>query len=239
MKTDKNNDIKGIMIIDKPLNITSMDVIRYLRKITNIRKIGHAGTLDPLATGVLIVALGKATKRINELMGLKKKYKTTIDLSAFSTTDDMEGEKTKVKIKKIPTREEIDKIIKKNFTGQIEQTPPIYSAIKIKGKRAHQLAREGKEIKMKSRIITIDRIRIRDYQWPYLKLKIKCSKGTYIRSLGKDIGTALGVGGYLTKLRRTSIGEFKIKRSIQLNQLNSKNWKNYLLNTDIKNIYNK
>lgn len=233
MKTDKNNNIKGIMIIDKPLNITSMDVIRYLRKVTNIRKIGHAGTLDPLATGVLIVAIGKATKRINELMGLTKKYKTTVDLSAFSTTDDAEGKKTKVKVKKIPTKEEIEKIIKKKFIGEIEQTPPIYSAIKVKGKRAYELAREGKEVKMKSRTVTIDRIRIRDYQWPYLKLKIKCSKGTYIRSLGKDIGTALGVGGYLTKLKRTSIGQFKIKQSIKLNKLKSDNWKKYLLNTDV------
>ena len=223
-------DNNGIIIINKPLGITSMDVIRQLRKLTNIKKIGHAGTLDPLASGVLIVAIGKATKKINDLMSLSKQYKTTVDMSQFSTTDDEEGDKTKIKINKIPKQEEIYNTIQKKFIGVIEQIPPIYSAIKIKGKKAYQLAREGKEVVMRSRNVRIEKIQVRDYQWPILKLHIQCSKGTYIRSLGKDIGVELGVAGYLTKLKRISIGDFKIQNSVDLNQLNSNNWKQYLIN---------
>lgn len=222
--------IKGIMLINKPLNITSMDVIRYLRKVTGLKKIGHAGTLDPLAEGLLIVALGKATKMINTFMGLPKKYKTTIDLRSLSSTDDMEGNKTHIKIKKIPTLNDVEKIINNKFIGDIEQTPPIYSAIKVNGKRAYDLARKGEVFKLNSRIVHIYKIKILKYEWPYLKLKIKCSKGTYIRSLGKDIGIGLGVGGYLTKLKRLSIGEFKVADSIKLKDINKKNWRNYLQN---------
>ena len=222
------NSYKGIFLINKPLNITSMDVIRYLRKITGIKKIGHAGTLDPLAKGLLIVALGKGTKLINNFMGLPKKYKTTIDLRSFSKTDDMEGEKTNVEIKKIPTIEDIVKIIKIKFTGDIEQTPPIYSAIKVKGKRAYDLARQGKDVKLRPRTVHIYKIKILKYQWPFLTLKIKCSKGTYIRSLGRDIGIALGVGGFLTKLKRLSIGKFKLEKATNLKDINSKNWQDFL-----------
>jgi tRNA pseudouridine55 synthase len=221
---------KGIIIVNKPLEITSMDVIRYLRRITHIKKIGHAGTLDPLASGVLIVAIGKATKKINEFMGMVKKYKTTIDLRAFSTTDDAEGEKTQVKIKKIPTLEEIEYVIKNNFIGEIDQTPPIYSAIKIKGQKAYDLARKGIDVEIKSRKVMIYKIKIKKYEWPFLTLKIKCSKGTYIRSLGKDIGKKLHTGGYLTKLKRTAIGKYNIKNSVPLNTLTSYNWKQYLEN---------
>ncbi len=223
---------KGIIIVNKPLNITSMDVIRYLRKVTKIKKIGHAGTLDPLASGVLIVAIGKATKKINEFMGMKKSYKTKIDLRSFSSTDDAEGEKTLVNIKNKPTLEEIEKVIRRHFTGEIEQIPPIYSAIKIKGQKAYDLARAGKEVKMKPRQVTIYKIKIRKYEWPYLKLKIKCSKGTYIRSLGRDIGKKLGTGGFLAKLERTAIGQFKLKNSIDLNKINSSNWREFLNKID-------
>ena len=218
----------GIININKPLHITSMDVIRKLRKITHVKKIGHAGTLDPLASGVLLVAIGKYTKKINELMGLKKGYKTTINLSAYSTTDDAEGEKTEIKNPKIPSLEKIEKTIKDHFIGKIEQTPPIYSAIKINGKRAYDLARDGKKPEMKSRTIEIYKIKIKKYEYPYLTIKVECSKGTYIRSLGKDIGTKLGLAGYLTKLKRTKIGDFKIKDSVKLDSLTSDNWKNYL-----------
>lgn len=223
------DQIKGIMLINKPLNITSMDVIRYLRKVIPIKKIGHAGTLDPLAKGLLVVAIGKATKLISNYMGLPKSYITKIDLRSFSTTDDMEGEKSLVDIRKIPSILDIEKVIKKKFIGDIVQTPPIYSAIKVNGKRAYDLARSGKDFKLKSRIVHIYKIEILEYEWPFLKLKIKCSKGTYIRSLGKDIGKALNTGGHLIKLKRMSIGEFKIEDSIKLNEINKENWKKYLI----------
>ncbi len=220
--------ISGILNINKPLNITSMDVIRYLRKVTKIKKIGHAGTLDPLASGVLLVAVGKATKQINNLMLMTKEYNTTIDLRSFSSTDDEEGEKTLVDIKDEPTEEEISKLLKEKFTGDIEQIPPIYSAIKIKGKKAYEIARKGETIEMKPRSVKIYEIKIVNYEWPYLKLYVKCGKGTYIRSLGRDIGSSLKTGGYLTKLERIGIGSFKINESVDLKEIIASNWKNYI-----------
>ncbi|VVU95466.1 TruB family pseudouridylate synthase (N terminal domain) [seawater metagenome] len=230
------NNENGFLNINKPLNITSMDVIRYLRKVTKIKKIGHAGTLDPLASGVLLVAIGKYTKKINEFMGMVKKYETTIDLRSFSTTDDAEGEKTEVNIQKKPNLEEIEKTIKNNFIGDITQIPPIYSALKIKGKKAYELAREGKNVEMKPRQVKIDAIKILNYEWPYLTLDITCSKGTYIRSLGRDIGKELNTGGYLTMLKRTAIGNYTIQESVELSKINSGNWKNYLQKINNKNI---
>ena len=212
-------EIFGFININKPINYTSMDVIRYLRKVTKIKKIGHAGTLDPLATGVLIVAIGKYTKKINLIMDQSKSYFTIIDLSKFSSTDDEEGEKTIVDIKEIPTIDQINRIINSKFSGEIEQIPPIYSAIKIKGKRAYDLARHGKNVEMKSRKVFIDNIQIVDYNWPYLSLNIECGKGTYIRSIGRDIGKELNTGGYLTKLVRTRIGSYNLNDSIDLESI--------------------
>ena len=212
-------DIFGFININKPINYTSMDVIRYLRKVTKIKKIGHAGTLDPLATGVLIVAIGKYTKKINQIMDQSKSYFTIIDLSKFSSTDDEEGEKTIVDVQEIPTIDQINKIINSKFLGEIEQIPPIYSAIRIQGKRAYDLARQGMDIEMKSRKVFIDNIEIVDYNWPYLSLNINCGKGTYIRCIGRDIGKELNTGGYLTKLIRTRIGSYNLNDSIDLESI--------------------
>ena len=222
-------EIFGFININKPINYTSMDVIRYLRKVTKIKKIGHAGTLDPLATGVLIVAIGKYTKKINLIMDQSKSYFTIIDLSKFSSTDDEEGEKTIVDVQEIPTIDQINNIIKSKFLGEIEQIPPIYSAIKIKGKKAYDLARQGIDVEMKSRKVFIDNIEIVDYNWPYLSLNINCGKGTYIRSIGRDIGKELNTGGYLTKLVRTRIGSYNLNDSIDLESITSETFNQSIL----------
>ncbi|MBT4856082.1 tRNA pseudouridine(55) synthase TruB [bacterium] len=206
------------LIINKPLNVTSMDVIRVLRRITGIKKIGHAGTLDPLATGVLIICYGKGTKQISSFMDMTKQYKAEINLSAFSETDDREGELTAVEIKKQPTLKDIENIIPQ-FIGTIEQMPPKYSALKVKGKRAYDLARQGKEVELQARQVTIDSIDILNYEWPLLTLDIVCGKGTYIRALARDVGTALDTGGYLTKLERSAIGSYTLDESFMLDDI--------------------
>ncbi len=221
--------MSGILNIDKPLNITSMDVIRQLRKITGIKKIGHAGTLDPLASGVLVVALSKKyTKRINEIMSTKKRYETEINLSAFSETDDAEGKKEYIFVNKKPTIEDIKKVLL-NFIGEIDQVPPIYSAIKINGKKAYDLARKGELIEMKKRKVFIEDIKLISYDYPLLRIKVKCGKGTYIRSLGRDIGKSLKTGGYLTFLRRIKVGKFSIENSVKLEDLNKNNYEKFLI----------
>lgn len=212
--------MNGLIVINKPLGISSMDVIRKLRRITQIKKIGHNGTLDPLATGVMLVCIGPATKKIRFLMGLDKTYTTTIDLSATSTTEDLEGIVTPYKVEKIPTQEDIEKVLPQ-FLGTITQIPPRFSAIKIQGKRAYKQARNDATITVPPRMVTINSIQITNYAWPHLELFIDCQTGTYIRSLGRDIGKALQTGGYLTKLERTSIGKYTIDQAIFLDNITS------------------
>ncbi len=212
--------MNGLLNINKPLTWTSMDVIRKLRRITGIRKIGHAGTLDPLATGVLLVCIGKATKKINDLMTTKKEYIANIDLSAFSNTEDREGELTPVDVQKIPSLEDVQKVML-TFIGNIEQTPPLYSAIKIGGKPAYKWAREGKKVPISSRTVTIDSIDLLKYSYPMLQIKIQCGKGTYIRSLARDIGKKLNTGGYLTDLIRTQVGTYKLDTAIDIASIDS------------------
>lgn len=208
----------GLLIINKPLHITSMDVIRKIRKLSGIRKVGHAGTLDPLASGVLLVCLGKATKNINSLMDTKKTYIAEIDLTAFSETDDAEGILTSVDIKEIPSKAKIDQVLKE-FIGDIEQLPPKYSALKIGGKPAYELAREGKEVFILPRTVTIYNIELLNYNWPKLRIKVDCGKGTYIRSLARDIGKKLNTGGYLTELIRIKVGLYTLEQAINLESL--------------------
>lgn len=211
--------MNGLLVINKSLHISSMDVIRRIRRLTGIKKVGHAGTLDPLATGVLLVCIGPATKKIQSLMGLDKTYLTTIDLSAYSETDDAQGPIHPITVAKIPTQQEIEAILPE-FLGTIAQVPPRYSAIKINGRAAYKRARnDQEEFTLPPRMVTIDAIKIISYQWPYLTLDIACKTGTYIRSLGKGIGTRLNVGGYLTKLERTSIGPFSSNIALNLDNL--------------------
>jgi tRNA pseudouridine55 synthase len=201
----------GIYPIFKPKGPSSHQIINKLRKLTGIKKIGHAGTLDPLAFGVLVVAIGREnTRKIHLEVKKEKEYEAQIKLGVNSTTDDEEGEKTEVKIGKSPTLADIKKILPE-FMGEISQTPPIYSAIKIKGEEAYKLARQGKIPEMKARTVLIKNIEILDYKWPLLSIKVICGSGVYIRSLARDIGKNLKTGGYMADLVRTRVGEYKLK----------------------------
>jgi tRNA pseudouridine55 synthase len=206
-----------VLLIDKPLEWTSYDVIRKLRKIINIKKIGHAGTLDPLATGLLIVCTGKFTKKINEYMAQEKEYIGTITLGAVTPTYDRESEPENIQPLEGITNELI-KETTKVFTGEILQTPPIHSAIKQNGKPVYLLARKGDDVILEPRKITIKEFEITNIDLPIISFKVICSTGTYIRSLANDFGAAIGCGGYLSKLRRTRIGNFKVEDAVTMEE---------------------
>ncbi len=214
---------EGIYFINKPAGWTSFDVVAKMRGITGIRSIGHAGTLDPFATGLLIILVGKEfTKRQSEFMKLDKEYEATLKLGEASTTGDTEGEITpfaKVRNLGKPKREEISSILNK-FIGEIEQTPPPHSAIKINGERAYKKARRGEQFEIPKRKITIYDLELIDCKYPFVKFRVKCSSGTYIRTLGQDIAKALGTEGYLTELRRTKIGDYAVSGAKKIEDLN-------------------
>lgn len=196
-----------VLLINKPLTWTSFDVVKKVRILTKISKVGHAGTLDPLATGLLIVCTGKYTKRLNEYMAKEKEYTGTITLGATTPTFDLESEPTGQKDISHITIESIREAIRQ-FTGDIEQIPPIHSAIKKDGVAAYKMARKGIEVKMEPRKVTISEYEVVKYEAPLVHFRIVCTTGTYIRSLANDLGAALGCGGYLSSLCRTRIGEF-------------------------------
>ncbi|MDR0811357.1 MAG: tRNA pseudouridine(55) synthase TruB [Paludibacter sp.] len=211
------NFLEGeILYIDKPLHWTSFDAVNRIRwklrktlKIKNL-KVGHAGTLDPLATGVLIICTGKATKRIEEFQSQTKEYIATLRLGATTPSFDLELPIDATFPTEHITAELVRKVIPQ-FVGEIWQTPPAYSAVKIDGKRAYDYAREGKEVEIAKKLLVIDEIEILKFENLELKIRVVCSKGTYIRALARDIGIALGSGAHLTELRRTRIGEVRVE----------------------------
>lgn len=208
--------MEGIFAVNKPKGITSHDVIYKLRKKTGVKRIGHAGTLDPLAEGVLVVAVGREfTKQLDSIVKSEKEYLAEIKLGETSSTDDEEGEKQTINDNLKPEKKDIEQTIQA-FVGKIKQTPPIYSAIKKSGQTAYKMARKGQEIKLKPRKIEIKDIKILDYNYPIIKLKIVCGKGVYIRALARDIGEKLQTGGYLKSLVRTRVGDFEIQDAIEL-----------------------
>lgn len=209
-------DLKGkIFAVYKPKGITSAAVVEIIKRKTK-EKVGHAGTLDPLAKGVLVVGVGRsATKNLNEELKKEKEYVALIKLGEFSSTDDEEGEKNKVEIKKKPSKKEILSVLKK-FTGKFWQKPPLFSAIKIKGKEAYKYARAGKKISLLERLVEAKEIDLIYYRWPYLKIKIVCGPGFYIRSLARDIGETLETGAYLKDLERIRVGDFKKENCLTL-----------------------
>lgn len=210
--------MEGVYVVYKPKGPTSNDVLEELRRITGIKKIGHAGTLDPLARGVLVVGIGrKGTKQLTELIKSEKEYLAKIKLGVASTTDDEEGEKTEITVEKVPTREEVEEVISQ-FKGEIMQTPPIYSAVKVRGQEAYKLARKGAKPKLKPRKAVIKKLEILNYQWPFLDLRAVTGSGVYIRALARDIGKELGIGGYLADLERTRVGDFTKERSLRISQ---------------------
>lgn len=207
-----------VLLIDKPLDWTSFDVVRKIRNLVRIKKVGHAGTLDPLASGLLIVCTGRFTKRINAFMAQEKEYTGTFTLGAVTPTYDLESEPEQPRPFAQLTEEEI-KNATHQFTGEILQVPPAHSAIKVDGKRVYELARAGKEVKLEPRKLTIYTFEITRIELPEVDFRVVCSTGTYIRSLAHDYGQALGCGAYLGSLRRTAIGELKVEDAITLEML--------------------
>ncbi len=202
-----------VLLIDKPLHWTSFDAVRKIRNAIRIKKVGHAGTLDPLATGLLIICTGKFTKKINEYMAAEKEYTGSFTLGASTPTYDMESAATDFKDTSGISQEQIHAATK-NFIGEIQQVPPIYSAIKKDGVALYELARRGVEVELKPRTITIKTFEITSVEMPKVNFRVTCSTGTYIRSLANDFGAALGCGAYLSALRRTRIGEYSVDDGI-------------------------
>jgi tRNA pseudouridine55 synthase len=206
-----------VLLINKPLHWTSFDAVRKIRNLIGIKKVGHAGTLDPLATGLLIICTGKFTKKINEYMAQEKEYTGTFMLGAITPTYDLESKPENFKTIENISEELLTKTANK-FVGEIMQTPPAHSAIKLEGKRVYELARQGKEVKLEPRKIFIRKFAILNIQLPAVQFRVICSTGTYIRSLANDFGEALGCGAYLASLCRTRIGEFRLENALTIQE---------------------
>ena len=212
--------MNGILVVDKPQGCTSHDVVDFIRKKFGIKKVGHAGTLDPMATGVLVVLIGKYTKSSNSFLGADKEYDATLTLGATSDTGDAWGNIMPSKPTPSPSPGiGILKDVFNKFLGPIEQIPPAYSAVKFKGKKLYELARLGISVKIEPRKIVIKKLDILKIDMPEVSFTVTCSKGTYIRQLSADIGSALGCGAYLSRLRRTRSGEFTVKEAATLEEL--------------------
>jgi tRNA pseudouridine55 synthase len=208
--------MNGFLLVDKPKGITSFYCVKILRKMIGVRRIGFAGTLDPLATGLMIFALGEATKMIEYLEKSDKVYEAVIRLGAVSDTYDAEGNIEEMSGYEKPERHKIEKVIKEEFVGLREQIPPAFSAIHVDGKRAYDLARKGEKVELKKRTVQFFSIDINSYNWPLLKVTIHCGSGTYVRSFAHDLGKILGCGGYVEELRRVKIGPHKIADAVSL-----------------------
>jgi len=208
-----------VLVVDKPLGLSSAAVCNAVRRRSGGAKVGHAGTLDPLATGVLVVCLGAATKSIAAIQAAPKRYTAEIDLSAFTATDDAEGEREEVAVAIPPTRERVEAACA-GFLGEIEQLPPVYSAVHVGGRRAYDLARRGDLAERPAaKRVRIDAIDVLAFDWPRLTLDVRCGKGVYIRSLARDLGGGLGTGGTLAGLRRTAVGGYTVDEATPLDEL--------------------
>ena len=210
----------GILVVDKPRGMTSHDVVDFIRRHFKIEKAGHAGTLDPAATGVLVILIGKATKLSSELTSGDKEYEATLTLGKKTDSGDAEGQVLSESDTSRITEEDVRGVFK-SFEGEIEQVPPMVSALRYKGKRLYELARKGKEVPREPRKVHIKELRIKKVEIPNIDFSVACSKGTYIRKLCDDIGDKLGCGGYLFYLRRVRAGEFTLERSILVDSLKS------------------
>jgi tRNA pseudouridine55 synthase len=220
----------GFIIINKPAGPTSHDIINYLRRITSIKKIGHAGTLDPFAEGLLLVAIGRdSTKRLGEFLKMDKEYAAGLNLGSVSDTLDVTGKIENKNQAGNFKEKDIEEELKK-FVGWQDQIPPMYSAKKIKGKKLYELARKGITIERQPSKINIYSLKLIDYKWPDLNIEVACSSGTYIRTLADDIGRSLGCGAYLKSLTRIKLGEFYLRDAVVPEKLNENNWTNFLFN---------
>ncbi|HET9487346.1 MAG TPA: tRNA pseudouridine(55) synthase TruB [Chryseosolibacter sp.] len=215
---EKQAEPGRVYLINKPFRWTSFDVVNKLRYRLKIRKVGHAGTLDPLATGLLIICTGKMTKRIDEFMGLEKEYTGKFVLGKSTPSHDLETQVDEERDISSLTTGRLHEVAK-TLTGNIQQLPPMHSAIRVGGKRAYQFARKGHDIELKHREVEIKHFEITAVQLPEVTFRIVCSKGTYIRSIARDFGNALGVGAYLTDLCRTRIGDFRLDDALTIDEI--------------------
>lgn len=222
--------IEGLLNVDKPGGLTSHDVVNRLRKVAGLRRIGHAGTLDPLATGVLLVCLGRATRLVEYLVGQPKTYTAVIRLGQSTNTYDADGEV--VRERPLTFNQEALGQALTQFQGDLQQLPPLYSALKVKGQPMYKLARQGIEVERQPRAVTIYDLEIIGLNPPHLEIAVTCSSGTYIRSLAHDLGEVLNCGGHISALRRTAVGEFKAASAVALDQLTPDNLHTYLQAAD-------
>lgn len=206
-------------LVDKPKGWTSFDLVRFVRNRIGIRKVGHAGTLDPMATGLVVICCGKGTKTISEIQDAPKSYEGEITLGASTPSYDAETEVDATAPCDHITKEQVLQALEEHFSGPIDQVPPMYSAIKKDGQRLYKLARKGKEVEREPRRVTIHAARIISFELPRVRLYIKCSKGTYIRSIADDLGKTLGSLGHLSALRRTAIGHFQVEDALTTDDL--------------------
>jgi len=218
----------GLLNINKPQGVTSRDVVNRVGRVLRGVKIGHAGTLDPLATGVLVLCVGPATRLVEYIQRMPKRYVGTFLLGRASDTEDVEGHVTELVDPPRPTLEQIERALP-NFIGEIDQLPPAFSALKVGGRRAYDLARKGETVALKPRKVAIHEIAVTRYEYPELELEIACGSGTYIRSLGRDIARSLGTEAVMSALQRTAIGEFHVEQACQTQQLTEASVANFLL----------
>lgn len=211
--------VSGIINLDKPAGITSARAVDAVKRLLPRKtKIGHAGTLDPFATGVLLLLVGKGTKLCERLMGQPKEYIAMVRLGATTATDDPESPEEIPPDSRPCTREQVNALLPE-YVGQIMQTPPVFSAMKVAGRRAYDLARRGAEVQLEPRPVQVYELEVLSFEWPLLTLRVRCGRGTYIRSLARDMGRQLSGGGYLTQLRRTRIGDFDVGQAVSLEKL--------------------
>jgi tRNA pseudouridine55 synthase len=208
----------GLVVVDKPAGMTSHDVVARVRRVAGTRKVGHAGTLDPMATGVLVLGINRATRLLGHLMLTEKAYDATIRLGVATSTDDAEGEVLARAATDGLDEESIRRVLA-GFVGEIDQVPTAVSAIKVDGVRAYQRVRDGEQVELEPRRVTIHELTVHDVSGPDVRISVRCSSGTYIRAIARDAGAALGVGGHLTALRRTAVGEFGLSEAHSLDGL--------------------
>lgn len=218
----------GLLIIDKPAGLSSFDVVRRVRRIGKTRKVGHTGTLDPDATGLLAICLGRCTKLAKFIVLDDKWYRFTLRFGAATTTDDSSGEVIREAKFEGITRAGLEAILPE-YIGCIEQVPPVYSALRINGKRAYEMARAGEEVKMKARQIRVDDIQVIDFSLPEATLEVRCGPGTYVRSLARDFGERLGSAAHTTAIRRLAVGPFSLDQAVSLDELQEDNFVDHLL----------
>lgn len=210
---------EGIFAVYKDEGMTSHDVIAVVRRVTRVKRVGHAGTLDPCAKGVLVVAVGRAsTKRLGEIAGGEKEYITRVRLGWTSTTDDREGQKEEVAVSEIPSEERVRQALA-GFVGVISQRPPIFSALKVGGRPAYKLARAKKQIELSERQVEAKEVELIRYEWPFVDVRLVTGSGFYVRSFARDLGEALGTGGYVDQLERTRVGEFTKEQALCITEL--------------------